>query len=192
MSSVTPQLPPTSLASATAWSARLRKYVSKRLSGSSADPDADRLGVRLALLQALHGPLPLLLGRGHRDDLADRRRDDREDLAAERGDERQAVLDVLDARQADVVVLVHEVAAAGHQRHRAPALDTVLVEQPLDLVGVIGRRLARDLDPVVAAAPEPRDRRLDRLGAHPVVHRHLQCDSLSSPRGPTSRACRGS
>jgi hypothetical protein len=35
MSSVTPQLPPTSLASWTAWSARLRKYVSNRLSGSS-------------------------------------------------------------------------------------------------------------------------------------------------------------
>ena len=34
MSSVTPQLPPTSLASCTAWSARLMKYVSKRLSGS--------------------------------------------------------------------------------------------------------------------------------------------------------------
>ena len=86
------------------------------------------------------------------------------------------------------MVLVHEVAAAGHQRHRAPALDPVLVEQPLDVVGVVERRLAGDLDPVVAAAAEPGDRRLDRLGPHPVVHRHLERHRrplLSVPTSPS-------
>ena len=59
MSRQTPQSPPTSSASASAWSQRFRKYVSKRLSGSSARTP---LGVGLALLQALDRPLPLLLG----------------------------------------------------------------------------------------------------------------------------------
>src|SRR5215207_1059781 len=149
------------------------------------DPHADLLRVRLALLEAVDGPLPLLLGRGHRDDLADRRGDDREDAAAEAGDERQAVLDVLHARHADVVVLVHEVAAARHERHRSPALEVVVVELPLDGVRVVERGLARDLDPVVAAAAEPGDRRLDRLGPHPVVHGHLHMGLLPSVYRPS-------
>src|SRR4029077_14507638 len=57
----------------------------------------------------------------------------------------------------------------------APALEVVLRKQLLDLAGVIGRRLARDLDGVVAEAREPRQRRLDRFRPHPVVHRQFQC-----------------
>ena len=44
---------------------------------------------------------------------------------------------------------------------------------------VVGDRLAGDLDPVVAAAREPGDRRLDRLCAHPVVHGQLEGHWLS-------------
>ena len=45
-----------------------------------ADAHADLLRVRLALLEALDAPAPLVLGRAHRDDLADRRGHDGEDL----------------------------------------------------------------------------------------------------------------
>src|SRR5215212_5600129 len=54
----------------------------------------------------------------------------------------------------------------------------MLVEQALHVVDVVGRRLTRDLDAVVTAAFEPRDRRLDRLGPHPVVHGHLERHGL--------------
>ena len=149
-----------------------------------ADPHADRLRVGLALLEGVDAPAPLVGGRAHRHGLADRGRHDRDDLAAEARDERQAVLDVGDARRARVRILVHEVARAHHQRHRAPALEPVVLQQPAHEVRVIALRLARDLDPVVAHAREPFDRALDRLRAHPVVHRHLD-RHRSPPQRPS-------
>ena len=86
-----------------------------------ADPHAHLLGVRLALLQRLDGPVPLVLGRAHRHDLADGGGDDRDDLAAPVGDLADRVLHVVDRAAAHVGVLVQQVAPAGHQRHRAPA-----------------------------------------------------------------------
>jgi hypothetical protein len=139
------------------------------------EPDALLLGVILAFLEALDRPLPLILGRPHRRHLAHRRWNDREDLPVQLLGHVDRVLDVLDAAHADVLVLVEEVAPTHHQRDGSPALDPVLVEQGAHLLRVVQRRLAGDLDPVVAAPAEPLDRHLDRLGPHPVVHRHLEC-----------------
>jgi hypothetical protein len=82
----------------------------------------------LALLEALDRPSPLFLGRAHRRHLAHRRGDDGEDLPAQLFDHVDRVLDVLDAADADVLVLVEEVAPSDHQRDGSPAFEPVLLE----------------------------------------------------------------
>ena len=92
----TPQSPPTVLGQRERLLAAVQEVGLEAVERLEADPDADRLGVRLALLEASTAQRHSSLGRapsatilptvdGH----------DREDLAAELGDERQAVLDVL-------------------------------------------------------------------------------------------------
>ncbi len=143
----------------------------ERLDG---DLDADLLSVLLALLNAVDRPFPLLLDRAHRRRLAHRGGDQRDDLPAQLRSKCEAVFRVLDRAKADVVVLVDQVTAVDHERHRAPALEVVLREQLLDLARVVCRRLTRDLDAVVAEARQPGQGRLDRFRPHPVVHREFQ------------------
>jgi hypothetical protein len=139
------------------------------------------LAVLVARLQAVDRPRPFLLRRPLRLDLADRRRDDRDLDAAQLLDHRDAVADVLDRRRALRLVLGQQVAVGEHQGDRPPARQLVILEQLAHVLGVVALRLAADLDRVVATAREPGDRVLDRLGAHPVVHRNLH-SALSSKR----------
>ena len=96
-----------------------------------ADPHADLLRVRLALLEpstahrhsssgdAIGTPLPTVEGTTVRIF-----------PPIEATSESQS-LTYWTLAMPHVVVLVHEVAAAGHERHRAPALEAVAVEQAL-------------------------------------------------------------
>ena len=95
-----------------------------------------------------------------------------------------------------------EVALAEHQRHRAPAADAVFLQQSLRVsLGLVLRRLAGDLDALVAEPLDPLQRRLQRLRPHPVVRRKMHGrppaallwpSILVGPDRPSAREfCRG-
>ena len=94
------------------------------------------------------------------------------------------VLHVLHRHRPVLAAGRQQVAIAEHQRHRAPARQPVVLQQLADVLGVVSLGLAADLDRVVAAFRQPRDRRLDRLRPHPVVHRHSHTERSSGEFGP--------
>jgi hypothetical protein len=67
----------------------------------------------------------------------------------------EALLDVLDAARGESRHPDGSDRALEHHRHAAPALELITIHQSADLVGVIARRLAADLDPVIAKAVQP-------------------------------------
>ena len=140
----------------------------ERLDGA---PNAGRFRMLVDLFHAIDGPLPLFLGCRVGNDLAHSGRDDCHLVAIELLDHGDAVLDVLHGRRALCLICRWHVPLTEHQGDGSPAGQPVVVEQGLDLFGVVDVRLATDLDTLVSVLREPRDRRLDRLRPHPVVHR---------------------
>ncbi len=145
------------------------------------DPHALCLRVLADGPQALDRPPPLLLRGGHLLHLADLGRDDAHVAAlavAQLLDHRDAAPQVVDRALAHGRIRVDEVAPGEHERDRPDADDAVVGEHLPDggrPRGVRGELdgVVRDLDAVVAVPGQPPDRRLHRLRAHPVVHRHL-------------------
>ena len=183
---------PTSSASSSAWSWRLTKFVSKRLSGSTAirTPSAfacSRTALRPSTPHAHSSSgeaIAFTLPTSEGTMLI---------VPGPSASARSSLIIVMHFRRYSTELRAHgrvgvdQVAAGEHQRDRADALDAVLLERLADggragrarrqLDGVVG-----DLDPVVAVLREAPDRRLDGLRPHPVVHRDLH-ESASSSSG---------
>jgi len=136
------------------------------------------LAVLVALLQALDGPLPLVLGRALRLHLAHRGRDDRDLDAPELLDHRDAVVHVLHRRGALRFVLRQQVALREHQRDGSPAPQAGVLEQLADVSRVVALGLSADLDGAVAARGQAGNRGLNGFRPHPVVHRDVHEQAL--------------
>ncbi len=137
------------------------------------DAHADLLGVGETFACGVDHPLPLFLFRAVGNNLADGCRHKRDDLAIQFAHHGEHVFHILHRSLALALVPCGKVALAQHQCHRAPAADAVLFQRCAGFLRLVLLRLAGNLDGFVAECLDPAQRRVQRLGAHPVVCRKM-------------------
>ena len=132
-------------------------------------PDAGLLGMRVDLAQPLDQPLPFELRGGVGNHLADRDRHHGDNLAVDFLGQRDDPLHVVDRLGALRRILCRKIPVTERERHRAPGLAPIFLQQRAHFLGIVLVRLAGDLQRVDSGLLHAFDGAADRLRPHPVV-----------------------